>query len=47
MKKNIVKIFIAKFYNFFYFMFWGFYFSARYFFCKKLNSLTLMSAQKL
>lgn len=47
MKKNIVKIFIAKSYSFFYFMFWGFNFSASYLFCKKLNNLTLMSAQKL
>ncbi len=27
--------YIAKFYNFFYFIFWGFYFSAGYLFCTK------------
>ncbi|MDV4152194.1 hypothetical protein R0131_15305 [Clostridium sp. AL.422] len=36
MKGIISKI--AKFNSFFYFMFWGFFFSAGYLFCKKNNS---------
>ncbi|WP_268873129.1 hypothetical protein [Clostridium nigeriense] len=35
--KRIASI-IAKFNSFFYFTFWGFFFSAGYFFCKKNNS---------
>ena len=44
MKKDIIKTIMQKFYSFSYFMFWGFYFSAGYFFCKKFNNNTpLMS----
>ncbi len=44
MKKDIIKSVMQKLYSFFYFMFWGFYFSAGYFFCKKLNNnISLMS----
>ncbi|GAA0076857.1 hypothetical protein [Clostridium weizhouense] len=42
MNKDIIKTVVAKFYSFFYFMFWGFYFSAGYLFCKKLNNISLM-----
>ncbi|HBG8337952.1 TPA: hypothetical protein KRG90_002275 [Clostridioides difficile] len=34
--KGILKELTAKLYNFFYFMFWGFYFSAGYFFYKNI-----------
>ena len=37
MMKVIRKDF-AKLYNFFYFMFWGFYFSAGYFYCKNIKN---------
>jgi len=37
MKKGINESVMQKFYNFFSFIFWGFYFSAGYLFCKKLN----------
>ena len=44
MMKVIRKDF-AKLYNFFYFMFWGFYFSAGYFYCKNIkNKSFLMSS---
>lgn len=33
----------TKFYSFFYCIFWGFYFSARYFAYKKINSSYRMS----
>lgn len=42
MKKLIVEL-PKNFYRFFYFTFWGFYFSARYFSCKKIINSTLMS----
>ena len=32
--KGLEKNLIAKFNRFFYFIFWGYYFSAGYFFCK-------------
>ncbi|HFG9236492.1 TPA: hypothetical protein ACMWM6_003454, partial [Clostridioides difficile] len=34
--KGILKELTAKLYSFFYFMFWGFYFSAGYFFYKNI-----------
>lgn len=37
MEKGMLNNNLQKFYNVFYFMFWGFYFSAGYFFCRKLN----------
>ena len=43
MEKDIKKSVMQKFYSFFYFMFWGFYFSAGYLFCRKLNNTFLMS----
>ncbi len=44
MEKDIVKSVMQKFYSFFYFMFWGFYFSAGYLFCKKTEkNIFLMS----
>ena len=41
--KGIIELIAAKFYNFFYFIFWGFYFNAGYLFCKKVNNSFLMS----
>ncbi|MDB1945438.1 MULTISPECIES: hypothetical protein [Clostridium] len=41
MKRIIEKQ--AKFYSFFYFIFWGFFFSAGYLFCEKINNSFQMS----
>ncbi len=42
--KGIIKELSAKLYSFYYFIFWGFYFSAGYFFCNKNeNNSFLMS----
>lgn len=41
--KGLEKNLLAKFYSFFYFTFWGFYFSAGYFFCKNKYKTFLMS----
>ena len=41
--EGLEKNLIAKFNRFFYFIFWGFYFSAGYFFCKNKNNSFLMS----
>ncbi|MDB2090767.1 hypothetical protein PM004_15580 [Clostridium paraputrificum] len=41
--KGIIEALVAKFYSFMYFIFWGFYFSAGYFFCKKINNSFQMS----
>lgn len=38
--KGILKELTAKLYSFFYFMFWGFYFSAGYFFYKYMYFLS-------
>lgn len=39
--KGLEKNLIAKFNRFFYFIFWSYYFSAGYFFCKnKYNSFS-------
>lgn len=43
MEKDNLKSVVQKFYSFFYFMFWGFYYSAGYLFCKKLKNTFLMS----
>jgi len=43
MRKDM-KTVMQKLYSFYYFMNWGFYFSAGYLFCKKLNESFLMSA---
>ncbi len=45
MESNIKKIsvLVEKFYNVFYFMFWGYYYCAGYFFCKKTEYEFLMS----
>lgn len=42
--KGLEKNLYAKFYSFIYFTFWGFYFSAGYYFCKNKNKTFLMSA---
>nr|WP_202594897.1 hypothetical protein [Clostridioides difficile] len=43
--KGILKELTAKLYSFFYFMFWGFYFSAGYFFYK--NNMYFLSGEAL
>ncbi|MGG7178055.1 hypothetical protein ACQPU1_10700 [Clostridium paraputrificum] len=40
--KGIIGTIVAKLYSFFYFTFWGFYFSAGYFFYQKNNNSFLM-----
>ena len=39
--KGIRKDF-AKLYSFFYFIFWGFYFSAGYFYCKNTKNISFL-----
>ncbi len=42
--KGLEKNLIAKFNRFFYFIFWGFYFSAGYFYCKNIKSKSFLGS---